>query len=428
MIPTGSDADYTDPSVEQDIPVNDVTQAPTGAPADEYLIDLDGDGVADGYGGTLPEIGAFEVLDQDADGSADTLLIDLDADGSADMSVIRSGDTFEVSVDLDADGYTDETLTLTAEEFAAQFPVLTGFFPDLAMPDGDATDGVDVPPEGDVPSGDPTVDEDGRIVGDPWAASEFWFEQSFNGSCLPASVAQIYEAYTGEDVTDLDFVSLVNESGGWVVGPDGAPGLMPESAVQLLDTVGIPAELVYSDVSGLVEALDAGQAVMVAVDSGEYWTGESVEDDAPDHAVVVTGIDVESGIVYLSDTGTPDGNMLEVPLDVFEDAWADSDNLMVVCEQSAEEFQAAEEVDGQTVPAVDIESDADAAPAVDVDVDVDDASTSGTPIDLDDVLDLPATTPMEAVTDFVTSRPWILLPVAIGAGVALSHAAAAKKS
>ena len=51
--------------------------------------------------------------------------------------------------------------------------------------------------------------------------------------------------------------------------------------------------------------------------------------------VVVAGIDTERGVVLLSDPGSPDGNLEEVPIDVFMDAWADSDNSMIVAEGPA---------------------------------------------------------------------------------------------
>jgi hypothetical protein len=38
-------------------------------------------------------------------------------------------------------------------------------------------------------------------------------------------------------------------------------------------------------------------------------------------------------VAILSDPGSPDGNLEEVPLDVFVDAWADSQNTMIVCDE-----------------------------------------------------------------------------------------------
>ncbi|MCL2423458.1 MAG: C39 family peptidase, partial [Micrococcales bacterium] len=166
---------------------------------------------------------------------------------------------------------------------------------------------------------------------------------SFNGSCVPASVAQIYNLYTGQNVSDLDFVELANQldSTGWIVGPDGTPGLPADAAAQLLEAAGIHASTTYGSMDTLSEALAQGNAVMVAFDSGEVWYGEAVEDNTADHMAVVAAIDYDAGLVYLSDTGSPDGNMEAVPIEIFIDAWEDSGFLMVECTQTVDEYQSA---------------------------------------------------------------------------------------
>jgi hypothetical protein len=50
------------------------------------------------------------------------------------------------------------------------------------------------------------------------------------------------------------------------------------------------------------------------------------------HAVEVIGIDSsdpDNIMVILNDPGSPDGCGSMIPLEEFEDAWADSDNFMV---------------------------------------------------------------------------------------------------
>ena len=111
-----------------------------------------------------------------------------------------------------------------------------------------------------------------------------------------------------------------------------------EATLALLEANGIPAELIHGDMATLEQALEDGKGVMLAVDSGEIWYGEATEDDAADHMLVVTGVDEEAGMVYLSDPGNPAGDMLSVPIDVFQDAWADSDNAMIVCDEPAPGF------------------------------------------------------------------------------------------
>ena len=83
------------------------------------------------------------------------------------------------------------------------------------------------------------------------------------------------------------------------------------------------------------------------VDSGELWTpsDEVVEDDTADHVLVVAGIDTDRGVVTLSDPGNPNGNGLEVPIDQFEGAWADSGNTMLVADDTDPDLVAGAPAD-----------------------------------------------------------------------------------
>ena len=107
---------------------------------------------------------------------------------------------------------------------------------------------------------------------------------------------------------------------------------------KLLEVYGIESELIFGyTISDIESALANGDRVIVAVDSGEYWMGESEElytpVDGPDHAVEVVGIDrsdPEHPMVILNDSGNIDGKGEMVPLNVFENAWADSSNLAVI--------------------------------------------------------------------------------------------------
>jgi hypothetical protein len=124
-------------------------------------------------------------------------------------------------------------------------------------------------------------------------------------------------------------------------------GMDTAAMMQLCESFGLDVSASYGDVGHLVEALESGRAVMVGLDAHEIWSGE--DDDAGDqgsddnHAVVVTGIDVANGLVYLNDPGTPDGQGSVIPLAQFEDAWADSGNDMIVTDFA--EDQAAATVD-----------------------------------------------------------------------------------
>jgi len=333
-------------------------------------LDTNNDGINDTLAGFLDSGAYFEVLDFDQDGQGDVVRIDTDGDGSADIMISPNGNgSYNVKWDFH-DGGWDSWTTLSAEEMQQTYPELY----ELLNTDVDPSH-VYVPDYLSV--------EDGQLVGDPAQYADDWFWQAFDGSCAPASVAMIYAHYTGQEVTDLEFIELANELQCWANGSgEGHPGMYPEGAVALLNEVGIPATVTYGSMEALDEALAQGHGVLVAVDSDAIWYGEG--DDISDHMLAVAAIDYENGIVYLSDTGTPGGNMEQVPLSVFIDAWEDSNFTMIECGVSAEEYQAEHGIvigePGDT-----------------------DTEREGTPIDVED-----------SVVE-VTRSPWLLLLINSGA-------------
>lgn len=291
-------------------------------------IDATGDGVVDGITGWLEGWGQVALIDTDGDGNPEVFQVDTNGDQLVDFSVIRDGNNFTLSHDGNYDGSEDGSVTLTGEQLAEQSPELWA----LVGVDAEATP---------TPQGPPV--DNGQIIGDPWEFSTLWFEQSYNGYCVPAAMLQIYELYTGEDLAETDLVNLTNEVGGWAVA-DGVPGMTTQGMVDVLTAAGIPTETSDDNsIDDLASALENDQPILIGVDSGEYWGNDEGTDKnaEPDHEVIVTGIDTANNTVILSDTGTSDGNMLAVPMDVFLDAWADSGNEMVTVTIGVDEFQAA---------------------------------------------------------------------------------------
>ena len=129
----------------------------------------------------------------------------------------------------------------------------------------------------------------------------------------------------------------------FVVGPDGVPGINAEGAAALLEDAGIPAESVSGlTMDNLVQYVDEGRGVLLAVDSGELWYGETENvDEAADHALVLTGFYPEAGVAILSDPGSPTGDEFEVPISELERMWADSGNTAVVCDVPPGELPGA---------------------------------------------------------------------------------------
>ncbi|WP_098960287.1 BtrH N-terminal domain-containing protein [Pseudonocardia sp. N23] len=308
-----------------------------GVPDTYETVPADGSGFTDG--GTGPGDGSLvqiapgvegRLVDADSDGTPDAVVVDLDGDGDLDTTITRdAAGTFTVGYDDDGDGMADRYETMTKAQLDAVLPGVTAALDPAGTHHGTATD---TPP--------PPV-EDGRVVGDPEEFAQVWFQQAVNGFCMPASVAQIVSVYTGEALPDeMAIVQGANQLQLWSVGADGVPGMTSENAVTLLEAYGIPVELTHELIGdhalqALDQALADGRGVIITIDSGEVWYGEASEDHVLDHAVVVAGIDYDRGVVLLSDPGNPSGNLEEVPIEVFMDAWADSRYEMITCDEPA---------------------------------------------------------------------------------------------
>ncbi len=368
--------------------------------------DYSGDGVPDFVIERLADGSIVAVSDENGDRLADTMGVDLDGDGDLELTVTRTADGYHLSVDQDCDGVFETEMDMTREQLLEVDPGVVEAL-DLHF-------GVDVgqtAPEADssfhpVPESEFVVD--GELVGDPVGDAEHWFEQAVNGFCVPASIAQIVSEYTGEHHADEQhFVERANELKVFEVGVDGVPGIGVDGALALLEDAGIPASIEFgTGVETLVEYLDEGRRVLLAVDSGEIWTGEATEDNVPDHAIVVTGVDVDRGTVIVSDPGDPDGNQKEYPVDVFEDAWADSGYAAVVCDVTPEEF-AAPTAAGEGFEA----SGAVEIPAEGLDIT---GGAGGTGLDVDAAAEQDGS-PVEAAVEWAVQNPWVVIPVLLGA-------------
>ena len=315
--------------------------------------DTDGDGTVDAEAWSFADGTWQALIDVDGNGQPDVLAIDTNGDDVEDIQVWDNGDgTFTVLYDADGDGTFEVQNTFDQAELDARLPGAADLLhtqyagalptePTTAPTDpttDPTTDPSDVGYDPTDAGYDPTVDGD-QMAGDPVADSQYWFNQAENGFCVPSSVAMIVSAYTGEEIlSEEQFVALANDLGLFNVDMEGTPSMTMDGALTLLEAAGIPAEMVVGDMNSLYDAVDEGRGVMLFIDSDEVWFDNGEGDHAPDHAVVITGIDREAGVAYLSDPGSPDGNMEVVPLSILEDAWEDSGYTMVVCDEPAPDF------------------------------------------------------------------------------------------
>ena len=266
-------------------------------------------------------------------------------------------------------------------------------------------------PEVEEPAGGAAWVADGQLVGDPAGDAEHWFEQSANGYCVPSSIAQIVAEYSGTHYADESaFVARANALHLFTYGPDGAPSMGIDGAQELLEDAGVPADIeIGIGVDTLVGYLAEGRRVMLAVDSDEIWYGRE-DEAAVDHAVVLTGIDTARGVAILSDPGTPDGNMLEVPLDVLADAWADGGNTALVCDYPPGEVPGTEFV--AVAPAVLPAGDTPAGAAL-PDAVLPDAVLPGAAGE--------PSGQVEAVVSWLVQRPYVVLPVLLAGGAMVAR-------
>ena len=264
----------------------------------------------------------------------------------------------------------------------------------------------------DQPTVDDTASETSLGAGSKEEWSEHWFEQAVNGTCVPSSIAQIVSEYTGEEFPNEDaFVQYALDHG---MFPDGdiSAGMTADDGAAILEAAGVPATVQAGTLEELDQMLADGHGVMIAVDSG-YWDPEQEAldeaagtDVGADHCVLISEIDHEAGVVYLSDTGHPDGDMLAVPMDEFIDAWSESGNLMITADEPSPNLD--HDTGDATTPAAPESSE---VPDLDVpDLDIPDLtepeSQPSEPDSRESVIDV-------VVRELVTKGPWAVLPVVI---------------
>lgn len=123
---------------------------------------------------------------------------------------------------------------------------------------------------------------------------------------------------------------------GWL-RPEGAP---LHAIGQLLANKGLMITRKYdATLDDLRTALEYDNDIIVAVDSDKLHPGQPDEEDAPNHAVVVTGIDADSIAIYDPQVSPAACDETQkIPTCDFLAAWRESCNYMVRVLQSPEEY------------------------------------------------------------------------------------------
>lgn len=166
------------------------------------------------------------------------------------------------------------------------------------------------------------------IYGDtisPFSPDEI--KQSTNFTCAVKSQQLILNMF-GVDVSEQD---LMNEA--YSLNILSTNGTSMGDVGKLLELHGVGTQTFPNgNVATLMNELAQGHQVIVGVDSGELWQpyNEFFEDNAPDHALIVTGVDVSDPAnvqVIVTDPGC--GKCCTYPYEQFVNAWSDSGCYMV---------------------------------------------------------------------------------------------------
>lgn len=187
------------------------------------------------------------------------------------------------------------------------------------------------------------------LNGDPDAAAPYWGKQQFD-DCSLMSVADVVGQMTGNKPTEDQIISLATSmpSGQHpgpvyslppdLANPDSGDGTYIADLPMLLGHYGVYSVYTNDHLAG-----DGGLPTGIAALDQELWEGKKVivslngetiwdqpgNRDIHNHALVVTGIDSPSNVVYLNDSAAAGPNT-QVSIDTFEAAWRTSDHGIVV--------------------------------------------------------------------------------------------------
>lgn len=290
-------------------------------------IDIDGDGVIDGF---------MTGEDVNGDGIADTLTITADTDGNELLDSVQTlidtnddeiPDTIvgAEAIDTTGDGIKDSTVVY-------EYSISEGAVVNMEIHELDEVgfNGVFAPepyaePELAYEQFDPDNADMNNVIGDPASDAEIWEYQGDSGPCAIYAQAMAYQNVTGEEVDVEELIETATEEG-WYDG-----GTSIDDMDKVLNYLGIDADVEYrGDMDDIRECLENGGRVVAAVDGNEIWLGDNdtcYSPNDPNHAIEVIGIDYsgDEPMVIINDSGTPDGHAIMVPKDQFVDAWQDSD-------------------------------------------------------------------------------------------------------
>jgi hypothetical protein len=173
-------------------------------------------------------------------------------------------------------------------------------------------------------------------VGPGHEADIYWGDQGNTQTCALYSVRSILSEVYGQEVDIEEIIRRAEANNCIEFDARGEiAGVLPRKVDNIFASFGIPSYNVMGEDGAwedLNDALANDQRVVLALDSKEIDAGRNVGDRVNpfdmDHAVSVTGIDYERGVVIVNDSARGAG--LEIPIETFEKAWSDSDYSMTI--------------------------------------------------------------------------------------------------
>jgi hypothetical protein len=195
------------------------------------------------------------------------------------------------------------------------------------------------------------------MYGDPEAAAQYWQPQHYD-NCGLMAVADVIGQLTGYLPTEEEIIAVAMQTpsvvhpGSLYIPPENlsepntGQGILDMDAVVLLEHYQIdgiltsePAaaedrNLPDTGLDAMAEYLAEGHKIIAAVDADIIW-GQDNGSDVAGHLLVVTGIDTTRGVVHLNDSGNDDGRNDQVTTETFTEAWATSDETMIVTVQTS---------------------------------------------------------------------------------------------
>jgi hypothetical protein len=180
------------------------------------------------------------------------------------------------------------------------------------------------------------ADTNGQMYGNPQAAARFWRYQN-QQDCGLMAVADVVGQITGREPAQAAIVlrSVLTKSEAHRGPIYLFDGTSPEDLVVLLQKFGIQSDRTDGNtMPALEQDLAGGHKVIAGVNAETLWNSPQGQRTDADHAVVVTGVDTGANIVHLNDSGTPNGRDEQIPIATYTQAWATSNDLLIVTQET----------------------------------------------------------------------------------------------